>query len=463
MQATELRIEAYLQLGRQLDVLPELKALTVRHPLHEGLHTRLMLALHRTGRRHEALQAYGGLRQALADDLGLEPSVGVQQVHRALLAGDPALEQAHGRMRACWPGTLAPPAQLPPDNADFCGRREELAGVERLLDPSADSSSPAPRIVTLCGMAGAGKTAFAIRVAHRMRRRYPDGQFFACLGASRPDDASAAPGPRTVIGSFLQGAGFLPEQIPRDLASRAQLFRSWCADRRVLVLLDDVASEEQVESLLPGAPDCGVVITSRSPLFGLSGTHRREMQPLQPTEAVDLLARVADRHWSVQELRLARAIAERCDNLPAALRSVGSRLAPPAGMSLERAVARLADPGYRLEVFGAGEANPARRLARSWRGLDDSCQRLLQGLSRSAASIFLAEDVALLLGLPRVTAEALLGRLHDRRLLLATDGPRYRLPDLVRLFVFEQERDLGPAHRDKEAGRNRGRHRPGTR
>lgn len=440
MQAIELRIEAYLQLGRELDVLPQLRALTVNHPLHEGLHGRLMLALHRAGRRHEALEVYRKLRAALAQELGLEPGSGLQRIHRSLLAGDPELD--HTVNRAGVPLTVIP-AQLPPDIREFCGRQAETARLEQILTVPG---GPGPRVAALSGMAGAGKTALAVRVAHSLRKRYPDGQFFACFQGSLTARSGLPPNPCSVIGSFLRGIGFLPEQMPDDLAGRSQLFRSWCADRAVLILLDDVPSAEQVRPLLPAGPRCAVLITSRSPLYALSGARNMEIGPLAAADAVELLSRVSGCTWDTRDRAMARSIADHCDRLPLAVHAVGSLLALPSRMPLRRAVDRMTDRRLRLQVLRSGSADLSGRLEHAYECLDPVARHLLRALSRAPESTFTVDAVTRSFGLDAVEAEDALERLYDARFVVAhTDGggagTRYGLMELTRLFVQQQGPD----------------------
>ena len=456
MQAIELRIEAYLRLGRELDVLPELRALTVNHPLHEGLHGRLMLALHRAGRRNEALETYRVLRTALSRELGLEPCAALQRLHRSLLAGDLELDHIAGPAGAA---TSVVPAQLPPDIGEFCGRQSELAQLERILTAAGGAG---PRIAALSGMAGAGKTALAVHAAHQVRRRYPDGQFFACFQGSLAARSGLPPDPYSVIGSFLRGIGFLPQQIPDDLAGRSQLFRSWCADRSVLVLLDDVRSEEQVRPLLPAGPRCAVLVTSRSPLYALSGARGVEIGTLPAADAVELLSRVSGRTWDTHDRTMARSIADSCEHLPLAVRAVGSLLALPSRMPLRRAADRMTDRRQRLQLLRSGRADLCGRLEHAYENLDPVARRVLRALSGLPGGNVTAGAVALSLGLAEAEAEAALDRLYDARFVVARpdrDGAAasYGLLELIRLFVDQQrdEDDLGAELAD-------GTHRPAS-
>lgn len=155
------------------------------------------------------------------------------------------------------------PRQLPGDVHGFIGRGRELAALESLL--VQDSSSV--RLIVVVGTAGAGKTSLAVRFAHRVRGRFPDGQLFVNL---RGYDAGPALGPAVALERFLRALGTPPPAIPAGLEERAELFRSLLAERRMLVVLDNAATAGQVRPLLPGEPQCLVVVTSRGRLSGLS-------------------------------------------------------------------------------------------------------------------------------------------------------------------------------------------------
>jgi hypothetical protein len=347
-EVVELRLEAYLELGRHSHLVPELKVLVATHPLHEGFHNKLMLVLQRSGRRHEALEVYTRLRRAMSEQLGLEPSVLVQEVHRALLAG----ESAQDGVPSTSPPIFCPPAQLPPDAADFTGRTAVIAELEaQLRGPGAGT---APRIISFVGVPGIGKTSLALRIAHRLRNCFPDGQFFAALSAEKD--------PSLVLESFLRGAGFSAEQVSSDLDSRVQLFRSWCADRRVLVVLDNLASTDHAVALLPGGSQCAVLLTCRAPIYELSGVRNIELRLMSADEAVAMLCHVMGRSLVGDELITARRIVDLCDRLPIAVRAIGAKLAFSARLSLDAGLAQLADPGTRLALLESGGFDLEARL-----------------------------------------------------------------------------------------------------
>lgn len=438
IQVTELRIDAYLQLGRNLDAIRELKSLIINQPLHEGLHSKLMLALHRSGRRHEALAVFGRLRRSLVDELGIEPSPPVQRLHRALLAADPSLDLPAVRAAEdvlTAPTVVAVPAQIPADIPDFIGRDFVLGRLEQTF--LQNGRKQAPPMVSITGMAGVGKSALAVRLAHRVRQRFPDGQFFAALRRN-----GAAVDPSDVLADHLHAIGFAHSQIPAALESRSQLFCSWCADRRVLIVLDDAMSEEQVRPLLPGSPQCAVIMTNRSPLYGISGLRTFEINPLAEDDAIELLGMIVGRRWSGPERKAARSIVDYCENLPLAVRAVGARLARPASPSLDRWVASLEYGRRRIEELCSGTFDMWTRLEQSYLELDDSARAVLLLLGRHAPARFGVDEIARWFQIDSFELERMLSTLVDARLLLVdADGAgetRYTLLSMIRAFALER-------------------------
>ncbi|GIM92612.1 AfsR/SARP family transcriptional regulator [Paractinoplanes toevensis] len=439
LQALDMRIEADLRLGRELDVIRELKSLVITNPLHEGFHAKLMLALHRSGRRHEALNAYSQLRKTLVADLGVEPSGAVQRLHRAVLAADPALDPVRETTRAG--GVLTSPAQLPADLDDFVGREDYLVDLEMAFN--RETSSAGTRVVILSGMAGVGKTAVGIRLGHRLRRQFPDAQFFASLtaGGVQPVEAYA------VLGEFLRALNFFADQVPPTLEGRSQLFRSWCADRKVLLVLDDATRAESVRHLLPGGSQCGVLVLSRSSLPQLSGARRFVLNPMSPDAGVSLLAKVAGISLRQREMPAARQIAELCDGLPIAIRAIGAKLATTPGLTVERELARLQIGERRLAELQSGDLDLQAGLERSYQQLSGGAQHVLGGITRTAPEWFTAGGVRELIGLPQDLVETWLAEALDGGLLLADrrqDEARYHLLRTVRLFLSAKNETVTP-------------------
>ncbi|WP_112271910.1 AfsR/SARP family transcriptional regulator [Lentzea terrae] len=430
-QAVELRIEAYLQMGRHREVVAELKSLAVENPLHEGFQTKLMTALHRCGRRHEALEVYARLRRTISTELGLEPSAAAQEVHRALLTGESEPAPPMAAAPVAWQ-----PAQLPPDTADFAGRLAAVAQVRAELDGHGPRT--APRIVVLTGMPGVGKTVLAVHTAHLLRQRYPDGQFFANLG--RTADAGA------VLESFLHGIGLTGDQVPADLDGRSRLFRSWCADREVLVVLDDVSSARQVRDLLPGGNRCGVLLSSRAPLYGLSGARTVELGPMPAEDALALLETMTGRRLVGDDRITAHRIVDLCDRIPAAVRVIGDKLALSTRLSLDSVFLQLSTPEGKLALLESSGFDLPATLGEAYWALDSSVRHALNLLSTRAKPCFSRDDAAELLSLCPAYTEVTLSSLLDAGFLL-THERGFRLPGLVRLIVHNESGMDVPAQR----------------
>lgn len=453
LQAIELRVDAKTELGQHQEVVRELKALTIAHPLHEGFQAKLMLALYRLGRRHESLDTYARLRTNLVEALGVEPTAATQRLHRALLAADDSVDEFLGAPRASSAAVHVHPAQLPADIPDFTGRTALLARTERLVLDCVDDT--ATNITVLTGRTGVGKTAFAVRLAHRLKRRFPDGQFYASL----TDDNGEPADPRRLLGDFLRSLGFTPEQIPDTLEARSQLFRSWSADRGVLMVLDDALSEREARPLVPGGAHCAVLVSSCQSLPGLSGARVVEVDPLSPNEAVELLGRIVGRRWNDGDLPTLHTIVDKCECLPLALRAIGSRLCAPTHVSLEACAARLVDRHRRLSELRSGDLDLRARLARGRRQLTPATRGCLAPLSRETSTTFTSREAADILRCSTVQAEVALLEASQIRLVLPVgengDGDMlFRIPDVVRIY-FMEESGRGPL---PERGGHRGMH-----
>ena len=326
--AVEDRIEAELAIGRHSELVCELSSLVSRHPLQERLRGQLMLALYRSGRQAEALQAYQAARRMLLEELGIEPGRALRQLQRAILTADPALEPAGERtpvLAAAAPSAPVPPAQLPADVADFTGRDRHLRQLHQLL--AASRHTTAVPISAIVGGVGTGKTALAIHWAHQVRHQFDDGQLYVDL---RGTTGSAGLGPMQALTHLLRGLGVAAADIPDELDQAAALYRTLLADRRTLVVLDDARDTDQLRPLLPGNPGCLLLVTSRDQLVGLvaqQGARRLTLDALTPAEARALLARVlGDRRVRTEPAATAELL-RACGRLPPALRIAAAALA----------------------------------------------------------------------------------------------------------------------------------------
>lgn len=197
----------------------------IDEPLNEYLWSRLMLALYRSGRQAEALDAYAESRGQLVAQLGIEPGAGLKDLQRRILAGDPALlDEPQPQEQSPSAIAVPTPRQLPADVQDFVGRDRERAALLRLLS-SSDRRRAVP-VVTISGAPGVGKTALALHLGHRVVRSFPSGQLFLSLAGTSPHPRA----PCDVLGEALRALGVPGARIPQSLADRAGLFAVcwWC-------------------------------------------------------------------------------------------------------------------------------------------------------------------------------------------------------------------------------------------
>ncbi len=434
LRALEGRIEADLQLGRHRGLVSELKELTMTQPLHEGFHSQLMLALQRCQRRDEALDVYRRFRGRLVEELALEPSPDLQRLHRSLLTetaeARPAPEVPAERVQ------LVAPAQLPNDIADFTGRAELISSAVQWLSP-AERSDDGLRIVSVMGMPGVGKSTFAVRVAHRLRSAFGDGQFYANLGGP------AGAGPKEVLGQFLRSIGFPGERLPDSVDERATMFRTWSVDRNVLVVLDDVTSDADVQPLLPAGPRCAAVATACSGLQGLAGTHTIDLEPLTGEESLEMLAVIVGRDRVAAERDEARSLVALCGYLPLAVRCIGARLRSVPGWPVRNMRQHLETSNRPLDLLQFNQLDVRARLAGSYRSVPSHAQTAFRLLPTLGASSFTAVEVAVRLDCPPKRAEALLARLVGHGLLriqkdVVDEGPvRFEFHPIARCYAEE--------------------------
>ncbi|MFI9550109.1 helix-turn-helix domain-containing protein [Nonomuraea endophytica] len=249
--------------------------------------------------------------------------------------GDTARLVAMWELAVADPPTWRRPAQLPHDVAGFTGRSSELARLAALV-PDADG---AVAIAVIDGVAGIGKSALAVHFAHRVTRRFPDGQLHVDLRGSRADPMP----PAEAQARFLRALAPDLRHLPEEVGERAALFRSLIGDRRMLILLDDAATTDQVRALLPGNAGCLVLVTSRHRLGGLiarDGAHHLALSPLTAAESAELLAVVAGAERVAAEPEAAARLTRQCGYLPLALRTAAEHLVLHPSLTLTDLIAR---------------------------------------------------------------------------------------------------------------------------
>ncbi|MFE0100176.1 BTAD domain-containing putative transcriptional regulator [Streptomyces sp. NPDC059009] len=454
---TELRLDVYeqltalrLDLGLHGELIAELSGFVRENPLREKAVALLMLAHYRSGRRAEALEAYRDGARLFAEELGIDPGPALQELHEEILADSPKLLPP--TENATLVQGAAVPAHLPPSPASFTGRAPELAALDRLLDHLGGTALP---VGSLTGTGGVGKTALAVHWAHQVVARFPDGQLFADMRGYDEDEAPRRPG--AVLDRFLRALGVPGPQIPADQVERTALFRSVLDGRRVLIVLDNARSYQQIRPLLPGTSGCCVLVTSRDSMGGaLAGDYAYvplQLGSLAQDESLALLSRVAgDDRFSADPVGAAR-LSELCDRLPLALRIAAARLAAKPHWSVRTLVSRLEDQHRRLDELSIDARGVRAGLRLSYRDLAPATARMFRLLGTVCVPEFSAWAGAALLDIDPVDAEDLIEQLVDAQLLeplhATTGHVRYRFQDLLRLFA----RECGLAEEEEETRR----------
>ncbi|GAB1823443.1 AfsR/SARP family transcriptional regulator [Herbidospora sp. RD11066] len=441
LRAAELRITADLTLGRHEDLIGELTGLVAEHPTRERLRAHLMLALHRAGRRAEALETFREGRRVLIGELGLEPGAELRALHEEILRGDSRVPAPRPAEPKTGPNLFPTPAQLPHDVADFVGRTGELTELDRLLDLRQRQGVPA--FLGLTGMGGVGKTGLAVHWAHRVAGRFADGQLYVDLRGYAEDAEPLAP--RQVVDRFLRALGVPGSRIPDDVDERAGLLRSVLSRRRVLLVLDNARDAGQVRPLLPGSPGCAVMVTSRDGLDGLVAQERADIlrvDTLGDREGVAVLAGLAGGAVDPADPELAR-LSELCGGLPLALRIAGARLAGRSRLTAGTLAGHLTDERNRLSELSHGGVRVRANFGLSYRDLDPAAATLFRRLSLLGVPDFGEWAGGPLLGIGREPLGELFEQLVAAQLLEVVaqehaGGVRYRFHDLVRLFARER-------------------------
>jgi DNA-binding SARP family transcriptional activator/Tfp pilus assembly protein PilF len=450
--AIEDRLELELDLGRHHELIGELVALAAEFPLRERLRGQLMLALYRSGRAAEALETYRLARRVMIDELGIEPGRELQRLQRAILASDLSLDPPAERL-TIWPARQQVPRLLPADIADFTGRTDEVSKIrQHLTAVAADSVQLAPPVVVISGQGGVGKTSLALHVSHGLARQFADGQLFADLHGA----TAQPPGPAQVLERFLRALGVPGPQVPDGLDERAEAYRNLLAGRRVLVVLDDAATENQILPLLPGSGSAAVLVTSRSALAGLAGATRIPLNVFEAGQSMELLGRIAGTSRVGAQREAAAKVTEQCGHLPLALRIAGGRLAVRPHWDVRQLAERLADQARRLDELELGELGVRASISLSYYAASAAAKRLLRRLALLDVPVFSGWVSAPLLDEQPADADDVLDELVSARLIepvgtaFAAHG-QYRFHDLIRLFTRERLAAEEPAGEQRAA------------
>lgn len=429
-----LRIEADLRLGRHQEIIGELTSLVSAEPTREDFSAKLMIALYRSGRRADALGVYQRIRTALVDELGLDPAQELQRLHQLMLEADPELDLPDVAAPPHQPTPTVPiahpaPAQLPAEIPDFVGRHQETDRFTRLLTgPDAQGL----RVINVIGRPGIGKSTFVARAARAIRAHFPDGQLHVDLagGDGRPMPT------RHVLVGMLRAIGAVEADVPHSVAEAALMFRSWTADRRLLVVLDKAGTTDTLRHLFPSGSGCALVVVSRVPMDALPGAVRLRLPALSVAESVQLLANTAGENRVSQELDAAERLAELADRLPLALRAIGAKLAGRPGWHLSRMVARMTDERNRMSELSYAGFDVFGRLAEAYQTLSARQRWVFRRLAAAEGEPLTTGEVAERVSMSPAAAQAVLDELVDADLveeLLDGAEPCHHVPALIRL------------------------------
>ncbi|GAA0428017.1 SARP family transcriptional regulator [Acrocarpospora corrugata] len=408
------RVKLELRSGRHAELVAELGELALRHPLNGRLVAMRMLALHRSGRQTDAIELYHETKERL-DDQGLSTSPELRELLQRISNNDPALLPRPRPARA--------PARLPRDLSIFTGRTEELSRLTAM----AAAHTTAVTVLCVDGMPGVGKSALVLHLAHLLESQFPDGQHYVRLHGHDAEqtvvDAAGA------LRQLLREIGIPQEQIPQGLDERATLWRAQLARRRVLIILDDATSHEQISHLLPGTPGSLVLITSRRRLTGLDDALPLTLRPLPEDDATELLGRIIKSPLNRETDQVATA-ARLCGYLPLAITLAGHQFRGRQSWRVSDLVARLSDGRRRLtEMRGENRAiTVAFQL--SYDALDSRHRHAFRFLALHPGTDITVDCAAALLAEDGPAAEHLLDGLLDHHLIEHRDG-RYRFHSLL--------------------------------
>ncbi|WP_285683275.1 BTAD domain-containing putative transcriptional regulator [Actinoplanes sp. NBRC 103695] len=411
VDARRLLADGRLRLGRYDAVLADLPELLREHPLDVTLARLWIGALCAAGREDDARRHLATFRKKYRREMRADPHIDIDRI----LAGRPGA--ATGR-----------PHQLPAAVSGFVGREAPLAQLDRF----AERILGRPDIVVITGMPGIGKTTLAVHWARRNLGKFPDGQLFLPAGAFGP---GAPVDPKEALARFLHAFGVPPDRIPEGLDERRHRFNDLLDGRRVLVVLDNVASAEQARPLIPATGGSLVIITSRDRLSGLAirdGVHHLVSDRLADAEARTLLARTIGEARAASEPAAVDRLAGLAGGLPLAVRIIGVRVS-------ERPRARIADLADelrdRLLWEHGGQDSLDAIFSWSYRDLDRAAATMFRRLALHPGARISLPAAAAVAGAGLREAEGVLDLLARVNLVEHDTARRYQMHDLLRTYA----------------------------
>jgi len=451
LDVLEERADLLLTMDRPAEVVSELKAVLDDHPLRESSRALLIRALHRHGRTGEAKSVYQAGARLLDDRLGVQPGPALRSVY------DKLLNTAGPTEDSLLPRVV--PSQLPHDTRRFTGRGEELRRLDALL-PVAGAVSIGGTVVitTIEGTAGIGKTSLAVHWSHLVRDLFPDGQIYLNL---RGFDVSDKPvQPHDALFTLLSAFRVPAEKIPQTTLERSILLRNVVAGRRMLMVLDNAVSTDQVTPLLPANQSCVVLVTSRNRLDGLAATGDGRQLTLGLFDEVDsaaLLSSYLSPERIDEEREAFDELLALCAGLPLALSIVGARAWCSSNLPLAQFVDELTDAHFRLDALDTGDdAASSVRAVFSWSyaALSPEAKRMFRRLGLHAGPDVSRHAAGALADVTEDEARRQLDELVRAHLLELRGDGRYQFHDLLRVYALERATsDETAAERDAAARR----------
>jgi hypothetical protein len=465
--ALEDRAEMLLELEQHSQVVVELLGLVRRHPMRERMRYLLMACYVRLGRQPDALSEYHDMRAALADGLGVEPGDRLQRFYEQILrrrngghhdhpAAAPAMPlSASAIAQAGKPGgRTGSVAQLARAVPGFTGRVAELRQLNDLVTAAHNTGEAG--VVAITGLPGVGKTALAVQFAHTLSRRFSDGQVHIDLRGFA--EGTGTMPPKEALGHLLAALGATASP-GYDLERMSGLYRSLAAGRRLLILLDNASSAEQVRPLLPGAGSSLVIVTSRNRLTGLTvrdGARRVGLDPLSESEAVSLFSHVLGHPATLrQHLPAVREAVAACGRLPLALRIAAARIAAspaPAGALAELTECELLD---RLQVPGDEQSSLRNVFEWSYRALSPEAAEMFLAIGRGNAATLSLTTATTLSGTGSHRTRRALETLIDASLVCEPTTDLFRLNALIFAYARGLAREAGGDGREPCPSRRR--------
>ncbi|MFD4561034.1 tetratricopeptide repeat protein [Streptomyces sp. NPDC058469] len=433
LAAAMTRAEILLRGGRFTDAVPVLLPLAEAHPVDEALAERLAVALYGSNRTAEATRLLQRTRQRVVRDIGLDAGRGLHRVHQGILAGTPA-EALFPRTGAGEKASPRPTRRVPdnlPRDVPWTGRRDELRRLTSALC-EGQGSSDIVTVEAIHGMGGVGKSSLAVHLAHRLRDRFPDGRIFLHLGGYAAD--RTPPTATRALTELLRLVGMASKELPRELDELVALWRSVTHDRRMLVILDDATSSDQIRPLLPGSSPTAVIVTSRRRLPGLPGVRPVSLDVLPAEDAGALFAQRLGRGRDTDPADVAE-IVRICGHLPLAIEIAASRLLARPSWATSDLLRQLGGFGGHLAQLRDADRTLTHVFAVSYDALNAEQQLVFRRIGLHVGVDFRPPAIAALTGFSLETAERVLEELLAHYLVFEPVPLRFTMHDLLRDYA----------------------------